>query len=163
MGWVTLSLRKMVMTQRVSQLEHRLVKLSQAQQTLANSSAYEERAIGLEKQEAYSSLTQEYSNSLQNVAGAFTNNGKSADMNALAQYTVELQQSQLDYMYNKMMIDSVFTAREQALQDEVNQKQTWIQLEQEQVETQLEAARAELETLDEAVSADIKQSTISLV
>lgn len=162
MGWVTLSLRKMVMTQRVSQLEQRLVKLSQEQQTLANSSAYEERAIGLEKQEAYKSLTTDYSNNLNNVASSF-NNGSTAGVQALAQYQVQLQQSQLDYMYNKMMIDSVFTQKEQALQDRVNDKQTYLELEQEQVETQLEAARAELEQLDEAVSNDIQQSTISLV
>ena len=62
-----------------------------------------------------------------------------------------------------MMIDSVFTAQEQALQDQVNDKQTYLELEQEQVETQLEAARAELEQLDEAVSQDIERSTISLV
>ena len=66
-------------------------------------------------------------------------------------------------MYNKMMIDSVFTAQEQALQDQVNDKQTYLELEQEQVETQLEAARAELEQMDEAVSQDIERSTISLV
>ena len=74
-----------------------------------------------------------------------------------------MQQSQLDYMYNKMVIDSVFTQKEQALQDQVNNKQTYLELEQEQVETQLEAARAELEQLDEACSQDIQSSTISLV
>lgn len=164
MGWVTLSLRKMVLTQRVSELEHRLTQLSQSQQTLANSSAYTERFIGLEKQQAYSSLTSEYSESLTNVSGIFSNSTtQAADPATLAQYMAEMQQSQIDYMYNKMVVDSVFTQREQALQDEVNEKQTYIQLEQEQVETQLEAARAELEALDEAISSDIKQSTISLV
>ena len=43
---------------------------------------------------------------------------RTKDTKTNGQYTVELQQSQLDYMYNKMMIDSVFTAREQALQDD---------------------------------------------
>ena len=84
-------------------------------------------------------------------------------MSEMMQYQVQLQQSQLDYMYNKMMIDSVFTAQEQALQDQVNDKQTYLELEQEQVETQLEAARAELEQMDEAISQDIERSTISLV
>lgn len=162
MGWVTLSLRKMVLTQRVSQLEHRLTKLSQQQQTLANSSAYTERAIGLEKTEAYNSLIDNYSQGLNDVAGAF-NQGSSAGVQELMQYQVQMQQSQLDYMYNKMVIDSVFTQKEQALQDKVNDKQTYLELEQEQVETQLEAARAELQQLDEAVSTDIEQSTISLV
>ena len=162
MGWVTLSLRKMVLTQRVSQLENRLLHLSQEQQTLANSSAYTERAIGLEKQDAYSSLINNYSGNLKNISD-FVSTGDASDPATLIQYQVQLQQSQLDYMYNKMVIDSVFTQKEQSLQDQVNNKQTYLELEQEQVETQLEAARAELEQLDEACSQDIQSSTISLV
>ena len=162
MGWVTLSLRKMVLTQRVSQLENRLLHLSQEQQTLANSSAYTERAIGLEKQDAYSSLMNNYSGNLKNISD-FVSTGDASDPATLIQYQVQLQQSQLDYMYNKMVIDSVFTQKEQSLQDQVNNKQTYLELEQEQVETQLEAARAELEQLDEACSQDIQSSTISLV
>lgn len=162
MGWVTLSLRKMVLTQRVSALENRLLHLSQEEQSLANSSAYTERAIGLEKQEAYSSLMNNYSGNLNNIS-SFVSSGNASDPGTLIQYQAELQQQQLDYMYNKMVIDSVFTQKEQSLQDQVNVKQTYLELEQEQVETQLEAARSELEQLDEACSQDIKSSTISLV
>lgn len=162
MGWVTLSLRKMVLTQRVSALENRLLHLSQEEQSLANSSAYTERAIGLEKQEAYSSLMNDYSGNLNNIS-SFVSSGNASDPATLIQYQAELQQQQLDYMYNKMVIDSVFTQKEQSLQDQVNVKQTYLELEQEQVETQLEAARSELEQLDEACSQDIKSSTISLV
>ena len=161
MGWVTLSLRKMVLTQRVSELENRLTKLSQEQQTLANSSSYQERALGLRRQYAYKNLMSNYSDGLNNIQWGIA--GGNGNMSEMMQYQVQLQQSQLDYMYNKMMIDSVFTAQEQALQDQVNDKQTYLELEQEQVETQLEAARAELEQLDEAVSQDIERSTISLV
>ena len=162
MGWVTLSLRKMVLTQRVSALENRLLHLSQEEQSLANSSAYTERAIGLEKQEAYASQMNNYSGNLSNIA-RFVSSGNASDPATLIQYQAELQQQQLDYMYNKMVIDSVFTQKEQSLQDQVNVKQTYLELEQEQVETQLEAARSELEQLDEACSQDIKSSTISLV
>ncbi len=160
MGWVTLSLRKMVLTQRVSQLEHRLTRLSQEQQSLSNSSSYEERVIGLQKQEAYASLTSKYSTDYNNFSNSISGNAGAAE---LAQYQVQLQQSQRDYIYNKSMIDSIFTQQEQALQDRVNSKQSYLELEQEQVETQLEASRAELEQLDEATSQDIKSSTISLV
>ena len=103
----------------------------------------------------------EYSGGLNNIQWGIA--GGNGNMSEMMQYQVQLQQSQLDYMYNKMMIDSVFTAQEQALQDQVNDKQTYLELEQEQVETQLEAARAELEQMDEAVSQDIERSTISLV
>ena len=78
MGWVTLSLRKMVLTQRVSALENRLLHLSQEEQSLANSSAYTERAIGLEKQEAYSSLMNNYSGNLNNIS-SFVSSGNASD------------------------------------------------------------------------------------
>ena len=160
MGWVTLSLRKMVLTQRVSELENRLTKLSQAQQTLANSSAYQERALGLRRQDAYKNLMSEYSGGLNNIQWGIA--GGNGNMSEMMQYQVQLQQSQLDYMYNKMMIDSVFTAQEQALQDQVNDKQTYLELEQEQVETQLEAARAELEQMDEAITHTMGWAALSL-
>lgn len=161
MGWITLSLRKQVLTQRVSKLEHRLLKLSQEEQSLSNSSSYSERIIGLEKQEQYSSIMNDYSSNLTNIGTAYSA-ASGNDISSLANYNVQLQESQLTYMYNKMLVDSIFTQKEQALQDEVNNKQTYLDLEKEQVETQLEAARAELEQLDEAISQDIKTSTISL-
>ena len=161
MGWITLSLRKQVLTQRVSKLEHRLLKLSQEEQSLSNSSSYAERIIGLEKQEQYSTIINNYSSSLGDIGAAYSA-ADGSDVSSLANYNVQLQESQLSYIYNKMIVDSIFTQKEQALQDEVNDKQTYLDLEKEQVETQLEAARAELEQLDEAISQDIKTSTISL-
>lgn len=162
MGWITLSLRKLVITQRVSELEHRLTKLSQEQQTLSNSSSYSERAIGVEKSEAYKSIIANYSNSINSISQNFRN-GPVSDIGIAGQYYTDIQSAGLEYLYNKMNTDSIFTAKEQALQDEVNRKQTHLELEQEQIETQLEAARAEKEKLDEAISQDIKSSTISLV
>ncbi len=162
MGWITLSLRKLVLTQRVSELEHRLTKLSQEQQTLSNSSSYSERVIGVEKSEAYKNIIANYSNSINSISQNFQN-GPVTDIGITGQYYTDIQSAGLEYLYNKMNTDSIFTAKEQALQDEVNQKQTQLDLEQEQIETQLEAARAEKEKLDEAISQDIKSSTISLV
>ena len=163
MGWMSLSLRKMVLTQRVSELEHRLTKLSQEEQTLANSSSYAERAIAVEKTQAYNTLNTDYTNKMNSMLSQFNTGQPVTDMSVLAQYNTDLQTAQLGYMYNKMNIDSIFTAKEEAMQDEINERQTQIDLEQEQLETQLEAARAEKEQLDKAISEDIKSSTISLV
>ena len=162
MGWITLSLRKLVLTQRVNELEHRLTKLSQEQQTLANSSSYAERIIGIDKSDQYRNLYSNYANSFNEIAQNYSN-ASATDVGLAGQYMTDIQTKQLEYLYNKMNIDSIFTAKEQMIQDEVNQKQTNLALEQEQIETQLEAARAEKEQLDKAISEDIKASTISLV
>lgn len=162
MGWITLSLRKLVLTQRVNELEHRLTRLSQEHQSLSNSSSYSTRVMGVQKSEAYKELLTNYSNNINAVASNFQN-GAVTDIGMAAQYNTNIQQIQLDYMINKMNLDSIFTAKESALQDEVNEKENRLDLEQEQLETQLEAARAEKEALDQAISQDIKSSTISLV
>ena len=162
MGWITLSLRKLVLTQRVNELEHRLTKLSQEHQSLSNGSSYTERFMGVRKSEAYKELLTNYSNNMNTTAAKYQN-GAVTDISMAAQYNVDIQQNQLDYMFQKMNLESIFTAEENALRDEVNQKENHLDLEQEQIETQLEAARAEKEQLDQAISQDIKSSTISLV
>lgn len=79
------------------------------------------------------------------------------------QYNQALQQEQLSLMYNQMIQNSLFTAKESAMQDSINQAETQLQLEQEQIETQLEAARAEYDSLDQACSQDIQSGAIKLI
>ncbi len=160
MGWAALSLRKMTLKQRINNLEQRLVTISQELQSQYDSSSYAEQAIGVEKSNALADLQSTYSSNVSTISSQYSG---STDTDALAEYNTALQEEQLSYMYNQMIQNSVFTAKEQALQDTVNQSETQLQLEQEQVETQLEAARAEYDSLDEACSQDIQSGAISLV
>ncbi len=160
MGWAALSLRKMTLKQRINNLEQRLVTISQELQSQYDSSSYAEQAIGVEKSNALADLQSTYSSNVSTISSQYSG---STDTDALAEYNTALQEEQLSYMYNQMIQNSVFTAKEQALQDTINQSETQLQLEQEQVETQLEAARAEYDSLDEACSQDIQSGAISLV
>lgn len=160
MGWAALSLRKMTLKQRINDLEQRLTTISQELQTMYDSSSYAEQAIGVEKSQALSSIMQTYSDNSSTISSQYQG---SSDTASLSEYNTALQQEQLSYQYNQMILNSMFTAKEQAMQDTINQSETQLELEQEQIETQLEAARAEYQNLDDAVSSDIQDGAISLV
>lgn len=159
MGWAALSLRKMTLKQRINNLEQRLVNISQELQSMYDSSSYSQQALGVEKSQALANLQTTYSNNSATLASTYSGGTSTAD---LSEYNTALQQEQLSYMYNQMIQNSLFSAKEQAMQDSINQAETQLQLEQEQVETQLEAARAEYESLDSAVSSDIQSGAINL-
>ncbi len=163
MGWAALSLRKMTLKQRINGLEQRLVNISQELQTMYDSSSYSQQALGVEKNQAQLALQSTYSNNLNTLQGTYGNGGTSTSTDDLAKYNAAMQQEQLSYMYNQMIQNSMFSAKEQAMQESINQQETALELEQEQIETQLEAARAEYQSLDQAVSQDIQGGAIKLV
>ena len=160
MGWAAISLRKMVLKQRINRLEQRLMQVSQEEQSMYDSSSYAERAAGVEQSRQLANLQQTYSNNMSTLSGEYQGSTDSAD---LAEYNTKIQEEQLAYQYNQMILNSMSTAKSQALQDTVNQAETEMELEKEQLETQLEAARAEYNNLDQACSQDIKDGAIKLM
>ena len=64
MGWVTISLRKMALKQRVSNLQYRLLQISQERQTIANQSQYTQRYLNAMKNQQYSSINTSYTEAL---------------------------------------------------------------------------------------------------
>ena len=155
MGWAALSLRKMTLKQRINNLEQRLVNISQELQSMYDSSSYAQQALGVEKSNALASLQQTYSNNTSTIAGTYQG---ATDTDALNQYNQALQQEQLSLMYNQMIQNSLFTAKESAMQDSINQAETQLQLEQEQVETQLEVVREEKEQWKEVIDDTIERT-----
>ena len=160
MGWAALSLRKMTLKQRINNLEIRLTTVSQELQSMYDASSYAEQALGVEKTNALADLQSTYSSNVSTLAETYSD---TSDTDALSEYNAALQQEQLSLTYNQMIQESLFTAKESALQETINQQETQLELEQEQLETQLEAARAEYDSLDEACSEDIQSGAISLV
>lgn len=160
MGWAALSLRKMTLKQRINNLEQRLVTVSQELQSMYDSASYAQRAAGVEQSQQLANLQSTYSNNMSTITGQYQGSSKQED---LAEYNTKIQEEQLAYQYNQMILNSMTTAKSQALQDTVNQAETQLELEQEQIETQLEAARAEYQSLDQACSQDIKDGAIKLI
>lgn len=160
MGWVTLSLRKMALKQRVSNLEYRLVQISQQQQTLANSSSYAQRYVGMMQNQSMMQLNVDRLNYLKQARESFAQDGSSYESQLNLQST--LDNINLGYQFTQMNMESVFQAQEDSMLQEINAQQQQLELEQEQIQTQLAAAQAELESLDSAISNDIKNGAIKL-
>lgn len=160
MGWVTISLRKMALKQRVSNLQYRLLQISQERQSIANQSQYAQRYINAIKNEQYGSIQSSYFDNVQKLQG------ESADLDPTSKewtaYQTALDQFSLVQSRQQMAADSIFQGYEDSLMNDVNRRDQQLEAEQTQVETQLQAAQAELESLDQAMDDSIKNSAIKL-
>ena len=166
MGWVTLSLRKMALKQRISNLEYRLVQISQEQQSLANSSSYAQRELGMIQNQKNSQLSVDRLNLLKQARNNYqSSNGNNSTSSYDSQLNLQtaLDEINLNYQFEQMNMESIFQAQQDALLQEVNTKQQQLELEQEQIQTQLSAARAEEEQMSEAMNQDIKNGASKLV
>ncbi len=166
MGWVTLSLRKMALKQRISNLEYRLVQLSQEQQSLANSSSYAQRELGMIQNQKTSQLSLNRMNLLKQARNNYSANSSDDSTNSQQSYLnlqTALDEINLNYQFEQMNMESIFQAQQDSMLQEINNRQQQLELEQVQVQDQLAAARAEEEQLSEAVSQDIKNDAIKLV
>ena len=161
MGWVTLSLRKMTLKQRISNLEYRLVQISQEQQTLANQSSYAQRYLGMMQNQSTSQLNVDRLNYLNQARGSFSS--ESSDYQGQLNLQSALDEINLNYSFEKMNMESVFQAQQDSMLQDINSKQQQLELEQEQLQTQLSAARAEEEQMSQAMDQDIKNGAIKLV
>lgn len=161
MGWVTLSLRKMTLKQRISNLEYRLVQISQEQQTLANQSSYAQRYLGMMQNQSTSQLNVDRLNYLKQARSNYSSG--SSDYQGQLNLQSALDEINLNYSFEKMNMESVFQAQQDSMLQEINAKQQQLELEQEQLQTQLSAARAEEEQMSEAMNQDIKNGAIKLV
>ena len=164
MGWVTLSLRKMALKQRISTIEYRLDQISQEQQSLANQSSYTQRYLGAVQNQKLSQLNAQRTNFLENAREKYqSTDGTSMSTNDYMDLQSAMDQINLNYQFEQMNMESIFQTQQDSLLQEINTKQQQLELEQEQIQTQLSAARAEEEQLSEAVSQDIKNNAIKLV
>ena len=160
MGWVTISLRKMALKQRVSNLQYRLLQISQERQSIANQSQYTQRYLNVMKNQQYSQITDSYMAAVQTAQNAAANlDPTSSDW---TNYQTSLDQLSLVQSRQQMAADSIFQAYEDSLMGDVNRRDQQLEAEQTQIETQLQAAQAELESLDQAMDDSIKSSAIKL-
>ena len=160
MGWVTISLRKMALKQRESNLQYRLMQISQERQSLANQAQYTQRYINAMKNQQYSGITNSYMDAVQQLQN------ESADLEPTSKewtaYQTALDQFSLIQSRQQMAADSIFQGYEDSLMGDVNRRDQQLEAEQTQIETQLKAAQAELESLDQAMDDSIKNSAIKL-
>ena len=160
MGWVTISLRKMALKQRVSNLQYRLIQISQERQSVANQSQYTQRFLNAMKNQQYADISDNYMSAVQLAQNGAANLDPTSGQ--WSNYQTSLDQLALVQSRQQMAADSIFQGLEDSLMGDVNRRDQQLEAEQTQIETQLQAAQAELESLDQAMDDSIKSSAIKL-
>lgn len=160
MGWVTISLRKMALKQRVSMLQYRDMQISQERQSLALQSQYTQQSINVMKNKQFGDITNGQLDAMARLQkGAENIDPNSKDWTA---YQNSLDQVNLVQKKQEMAATSIFQGYENSLMGDVNRRDQQLEAEQTQVETQLQAAQAEVKNLEDAIKSSIEDSAIKL-
>ena len=138
MGYALFTARKLSLTTRVNQMNAQLMSLSQRQMDLANQIATKESANALRTNSANAQAYSVFAAAVQ--GGGDTTQAQAA--------------------LNKTLSDnSSKTAMDDAEIQQLEAKQTQIDLQRKNLETQLNAAQQELESVEKAEQSAIKSST----
>ena len=154
MAWVTTSLRNMQLKTRISNIQLRLMQLSQREQTLINNAQYAQRAMSAK----HDLVTNIYNmGAAANMNMAIQSAGGSQE--ALMANITNANQAQ---MMGSMINESIYNTYKSAMDQQIKQVAATIQLEKDQLESQLKSAQAEQASISQSMDQEIKNSAIKL-
>ena len=165
MAYGIFTARKLMLVNRINQMQYRLMQLSQQQMSLADSAAQHERAAASRK-----NLLSNFSNIFQmgleqkrqNQLKEYYQQAKSADVQISESVMMNMLQStdpmKDPRMYALTMLNQVEESRSGAILRQVKEMENEIQLQMKSLETQLAAAQAELKTVEDTERKNIENS-----
>lgn len=161
MGYAIFTARKLMLTNRINQINFRIMQLSQQQQTLAKSAGDMERNLSWAKN-LFGNIGNMFTQGLQSkmTAAAYGmaqgNNGTPTDelQQFLSGGYQALQQSTMMFSMVGQMMDMQSENQLRNVKDMENQ----IELERKSLETQVKALTAERESVEKAEDNEIKNS-----
>ena len=172
MGYAIFTARKLMLTNRINQLNARLMQLMQQQQTLADSAAQREMARNSQKSlfqtigNIFQSGLTMQQNALQQAAYQKLQS-EGMDNSEYQQYMSQLYQGGVTGAFNLMntplgiqinMMSQILDNQAQSEQRQVKDMENQIELQKKSIETQLAAAQAELKKVEDAESKQIEAS-----
>ena len=152
MGYAIFTARKLMLTNRLSQLNFRIMQLSQQQQTLSQAAGDFQRAMSAQKA-YFNNLGNQQMNIFMGMlqGGQLNSNGNNADVNSIFQQIQE--QIQKTYMTN-----SYFDFMSQARMQNIKNIEDQIEQEMKTLETQQKAVSTELKSVEDAESKAIENA-----
>ncbi len=174
MGYAIFTARKLMLTQRINQINFRIMQLSQQQQTLADNAARMERSMASMKN-MFSNIgnifqmgmTMQYNMQLaaanqavQNANGDFTNANVETSIKGLLGTYLNGGNNFLSTPLGLSLMatnQAMETVNESKLQ-QIKDMETQIELQRKSLETQLAAAQKELESVEKAEEKQIENS-----
>lgn len=168
MGYAIFTARKLMLTNRINQLNFRRIQLSQQQQTLAQASGDLQRYLAGTKN-MFNNLVQNFMNIFQSNLNQQIQNiyqTPQGENNQLSQAQINqinlLQQSSYNQM--QQIVGSIFMFNQgldlqtSTKLGQINQVETQIELEAKTIETQIKALTAERDAIEKEEDNQIKNS-----
>lgn len=156
MGYAVFTARKLMLTNRINQLNFRIMQLSQQQQTLSKAAGDKERQVSWVKS-MFNSIGNAFTQRLNiQTQGAMMQAGSDPQQlqNLLSgSYAMQNAMAQ-QFQFAGMMIDFQSSGELQRVKDMENQ----IELERKNLETQVQALSAERQSVEKAEENEIKNS-----
>lgn len=158
MGYAIFTARKLMLTNRINQINFRIMQLSQQQQTLAKAAGDMERNLSWAKN-IFGSIGSMFTQGLQqnmNIAAyGMTQGGNTQALSDFLSGGYQaMQQSTLMFSLVGQMVDAQSQNQLRNVKDMENQ----IELERKNLETQVKALTAERESVEKAEDNEIKNS-----
>lgn len=155
MGYAVFTARKLMLTNRINQLNFRIMQLSQQQQTLSKAPATKKgRSRGLRVCSTQSE-TLSLKRNLQTQAAINQAGNDPAALQQLLSGSYAMQNAMAQqFQFAGMMIDYQSSGDLQSVKDMENQ----IELERKNLETQVQALTAERQSVEKAEESEIKNS-----
>jgi BMFP domain-containing protein YqiC len=150
MTWVSVSLRKMTLKNRINTLEDQLMNISQQIQSSQQEGAMSIMKNNYGEQAQLSGINNDFKSSISGL-------DKDSDT-----YQTDILGAYTEWADAKMANTSIFDAQEEMIRSEASTKTSALEQQQEMLEAQLKSARSEYDALGEALDKDIEQSTIKL-
>ncbi len=170
MGYAIFTARKLMLTNRINQLNFRIMQLTQQQQTLANSAANHERAIanmrtlfGNIGNIFQMGMTMQQNVAMQALSQQVQTNGGQIDTATLNQLMGNALNGGANFMNTgagialKLMQQSI-EIQEQGKMRQVKDMENQIELQMKSLYTQVAAAQKELESIEKQEEKEIERS-----
>ena len=156
MGWVTLTSRKVGLTEAKHQGQMQLLNYSRQTRAVQRQYSYDETVTLNDKQDDLDAARAEYD--------AHMDKRSEIDVtsDAYDDWKDEFERLSEEWEGKKVDIEAEYDIILKNLEEESTEVETTIQEQQQVLQAQIEAWTAELESLDESISSDIKSSTIKL-
>ncbi len=156
MGYAVFTARKLMLTNRINQLNFRIMQLSQQQQTLSKAAGDKERQISWIKgmfNTIGNAFTQRMNLQTQAAINQAGNDPAALQQLLSGSYAMQNAMAQ-QFQFAGMMIDYQSSGDLQSVKDMENQ----IELERKNLETQVQALTAERQSVEKAEESEIKNS-----
>ena len=164
MGWVTLTLRKLSLTESIQNGEMQNLNYSRRLRGIQRQLSFDKTVVMNDRQEEIELAKEDYDDWYDKKPEKTNEDGtENEDYDKdYEEWSDTLRDKSEEYQDAKLDIETTYDIVLQNIEEAATELETDIQEQQTTLEANLESWRSELESINETISSDIKSSTIKL-